>query len=123
MKGDDNCDQRLMNRALTRSVIKWQEGRNVTLQTIDGECPNGLRVTVLPMSKICRRNCVPLSTLKERSHWPYVWHILSEKKGEMKKEASMQGNTWWLRQDWKTHTPATSNLNGIDWLLSIYNQS
>ena len=102
-------DQTLLNNALMKCMIKWS-GKNIATTPIDGQCQNGLKVTVLPLSQICR-NCTDKNS--------YVWHQLSEKKNSKKLSTAKKDDLWFLRKDWKLYSHNSKSLKGNEWLASI----
>ena len=90
---DTHDDQVKLNYALDSCNIEWlSKGRNIENQAISGKCrQNGLTVTVLPRSLICR------SCLQYRNSY-YVWHGQSKRAGDMKMKTAISGYTWYLRE-------------------------
>lgn len=121
--GESHSDQILINNGLSACGIKWQnKEKNIATQSIVGECSNGLRVTILPHNKICRRTCVKLSATTEE-FWPYVWHNITGHTGRFKMNAAKEGNVWWLRHDWKKFIQGKIELNGTEWLSNLMEQT
>lgn len=115
-----------MNYALDSCGIQWQEvGESIQNHSIDGQCLNGLRVSVLSQSDICRREC---NSKGNRSGF-YVWHQLSKKTGSDKVKMAQEGRVWFLRRNWRELTFGSgldrenvtvgSNLLGNEWLASL----
>lgn len=112
--GDTSDDQVLLNYALKACNIQWQaNGKKIANQSITGQCHNtGLKVTVLPQSEICRYNCG-----KEGF---YVWHRLTNKKGNIKRKTAKESGRWYLRDNWRSlRRKDTGKLKDTDWLTSI----
>lgn len=119
IRGDTRDDQVLLNYALKACHIQWQaNGRSITNQSITGQCHNtGLKVTVLPLSEICRYKCG-----KEGFH---VWHRNTKKVGSVKKTTAKEGGHWYLRDNWRSLNSVVRRkdigklLKGTNWLTLI----
>ena len=112
IKGDSFDDQALLNRALDHFNITWAgESKAISNTTVDGVCSNGLRVTALPFSYVCRKSCRERDMDRKQL---YVWHKLTRKEGWMKERGAMAAHVWFL----KSVMPVNS-LTGITWLNSI----
>ena len=105
-------DQTKFNLALDECDITWhkEEGGMAT----HGQCRNGPKVTILSSDLICR-NCS-----NKDPTGVYVWHQRTlrdiRKREYMATEA--HGKASFLREDWNIISN-TSNLSGVDWLVSI----
>ena len=107
-------DQMFLNKALKSFQIQWQsKERNITDQFIDGQCPNGLCVTVLPYSTVCRQSCLSLSKTM------HVWHMGTAKAQEDKMAAAKKGDVWFLNRSVLDLNATDSSLKGIEWLHSL----
>ena len=103
-------DQSKVNYGLLHCGVEWAE-QEVGGATREGHCKNGLRVTLLSNSDVCRR-CDP------RAIGSYtVWHLLSRKNSESKLAAEHSPTLWRLRPDWQQqlHTEET----GSAWLRQL----
>jgi hypothetical protein len=117
---DTQDDQVKINYALDSCNIEWlSTGRSIENQAISGKCRlNGLTVTVLPRSLICR-NC-----MQNRNSY-YVWHGRSKRAGHMKKKTAISGFSWHLRELSVKEDGAlkesgrTEKLKGKAWLKAI----
>lgn len=108
-------DQLLLNRALNNCHIQWQSGdKNIEHEFIEGRCSNGLRVTALPYSNICRYRC---SSDLPPKH--YVWHKAAPKKNMGKVAMAKKGRVWFLKNNWMSLI-AIDGQRGTKWLHSIY---
>ncbi len=112
-------DQTLLNNALAECKISWSsKGRTIRNDSMDGVCNNGLKVTVLPYSNICRTSCDKILKGDERTRQKlYVWHQLTRKSGKKKLKAAASANIWFLHWN-KTGNPPNS-LKGTEWLASL----
>ena len=111
-------DQVLLNYALKRCGIVWYSGRKGVPRT-HGLCPNGLKVTLLTTSDICRR-CIG----REKRKYNFVWHQTSPRSSFGKFNIIKKGNLWFLRSDWKVYesrqkVDKNRNLRGVEWLVSL----
>ena len=117
---DTHDDQVKLNYALDSCNMQWlSKGRNIENQAISGKCRlNGLKVTVLPRSLICR-NC-----MQYRNSY-YVWHGRSKRAGDMKMKTAISGYTWYLREvrveedGTLKESGKTEKLKGRAWLKAI----
>lgn len=123
-KSRDKRDQRFMNNALDQLGIRWLQNGSIYNRSMDGECPNGLRVTVLSLKDICRHNCKQYKIGGDKEHLPYIWHYLKIQTAKAKREGSIQMKTWWLRDGWNSTTQETEGkrkfLKGTEWLASLH---
>ena len=118
MQDDGLDDQILLNTALNNCHIQWQSrGRDIHNHPIDGQCDNGLRVTVLPHSNICRYKCD--ASDQQGMSGVYVWHRLSKKSGSIKKFTAKESKVWFLRDDWNTLSNADKSLKDVEWLSAL----
>lgn len=122
-RNDTYDDQVKLNYALDSCNIEWfSQKRNIDNQAIAGKCAkrklNGLKVTVLPQSLICRK-------CKQYKTSYYVWHSRSKRAGEMKMKAAIAGYTWFLKnttvlEDGELReSEATKDLKAVKWLKAI----
>ena len=102
-------DQERLNYALDSLHVEWHRNGEI----IEGRCGNGLRVTLLPLTYVCRKNC-KRSELKSY----YVWHKTGQKNGDSKRKAALDGRLWFLRDNWSTHCNS-DELNRLEWLDCI----
>ena len=117
---DTQDDQVKINYALDSCNIEWlSKGRSIENQAISGKCrQNGLTVTVLPRSLICRK-CA-----QYRNSY-YVWHGRSKRAVDMKMKTGIYGYTWYLRELTVKEDGAlkesgrTEKLKGRAWLKAI----
>lgn len=120
IRTDTQDDQVKLNYALDSCNIEWLgKGRSIENQAVSGKCRlNGLTVTVLPRSLICR-NC-----RQDRKSY-YVWHGRSKRAGDMKMKTAISGYTWYLRElavkedGTLNESGRTEKLKGIAWLEAI----
>lgn len=118
-------DQVNVNNALNSCNISWVS--NSSDKIVTGQCQaedkklQGLRVTILPFSMICRR------CSKKNKRNIYVWHKQSKKTGEMKMKMAVSTQTWYLRNLTLSATGGRNlmeikeieELKGIDWIRAI----
>lgn len=112
-----------MNQAMNDCHIQWQsEGKDVEKQAIDGECEDGLRVTIFPYAVICRQ-CK--GHVLEQG--VYVWHQLppgdqlhltQTQRDQARSAVAMKGGTWFLRSKW-TNVNSIKSQNGTEWLRHL----
>ena len=102
-----------MNTALENFGVVWDTNDTAAIQNtaVNGVCNNGLKVTALPFSHICRSTCKKIMASETTRKELYVWHKLSNKQGDAKEAAAVEANLWFLKT---VNTP-----RGIDWLTSI----
>ncbi len=111
VRNGTSTDQSVINYNLLKCGIHWNKGgKSVKTHPIDGHCQNGLKVTVLPLTQICRR-CD-----KRRTY--YVRHQLSKKIGSEKKKVAQDQEEWLLRVDWRRKS-REGKLKGNRWLASL----
>jgi hypothetical protein len=108
-------DQEKLNCGLDVLNMTWDNARaNQNITTVHGQCGNGLKVTVLPFSHICRlATCDP----SQRDSYA-IWHKGGSRSRREKLKGSRDGRTWFLRYKWNSIETA-SNLQGTKWLESI----
>ena len=122
-RNDTYDDQVKLNYALDGCNIKWfSQGQSIDNQAIAGKCTkrklNGLKVTVLPQSLICRK-------CKQHKTSYYVWHNRSKRAGDMKMKTAIAGYTWFLKktivlEDGELReSEATKELRAFKWLKAI----
>lgn len=104
-------DQLKINYALKECNITWHP-TNGKDQVVHGECQNGLKVTLLPQSVVCRR-CHGNWRTQQQQY--YIWHQLTKKEGQAKVESALKNKVWFLQDEWKN----TSDMKGIAWLKSV----
>ena len=92
------------------------QNKSIQRDIITGNCVDGLRVTVLPYSVICRTHCSAVLHDKVASKDLYVWHLLSFKTGNSKIKAALKSNVWFLKAN---ATNSSSSLKGTEWLASL----
>ena len=109
-------DQRLLNHAVDRLNMTWDNHSKASIQNtiVNGVSSNGLRVTVLPFSYICRTSCSKIMAWEIARKELYVWHELTLKRGGIKEKAAITAHVWFL----KSAMPVNA-LTGINWLTSI----
>lgn len=120
-------DQVNINNAFNNCDIKWSN--NTNNKVVTGQCAEdklqGLKVTVLPASVICRR-----CHSKDKDSL-YVWHKQSKKSGEMKMKTAISTHTWHLknitlnlREDACSiimENKEMEKLKGIEWIQALSN--
>lgn len=106
-------DQQKLNCGLEALNMTWHNaGSNPNTTTVYGKCGNGLDVSVLPFSHICRQEtCDP-----SRRNSYYIWHKGGSRTRRDKLKGSRDGRTWFLRYKWHT---IDNDLRGREWLESI----
>ena len=89
-------DQLLFNYGLHSLEISWQQFGELEDTYFEGECKvNGMRVTTIPLSLVCRTNC-----RREIIGSVYVWHPLTDPKGDVKVAAAKEYNLKFLSWRW-----------------------
>ena len=83
------------------------------LSSIEGVCANGLKVTLLPQSKVCRSTC----NFAHKSSYT-VWHKNGAKDGNSKKNGASAGHLWFLAKYWE-EICIDGNMKGTEWLKCI----
>ena len=110
-------DQIRLNWGLEGLGVKWEGNTYDEDSAAFGTCrQNGLNVTVLPYSVVCRYGCLP-----QRRNQYYIWHKGGDRDKESKMSGALKGHTWFLRSDWKS-TSYRSALSGRELLRSISNE-
>ena len=117
-------DQVNINNAFNNCNISWMN--NTDNDVVTGECVDdklqGLRVTILPASIICRK-----CHTKDKDSL-YVWHKQSKKSGEIKMKTAVSTHTWHLKNITLRLTEETKSiiddgendkLKGIHWIKAI----
>lgn len=104
-------DQGRINYGLEALQAKWSR---LDDGTFEGECANGLRVSALSYSHVCRSNCN-----KRKSSSYYVWHRPASRNGKSKIKAAVQGNIWLVSPQWNS-TCENSYLKEHLWLKCIH---
>jgi hypothetical protein len=110
-------DQGFVNLALYGFGVKWPR-LDIENRSIDGVCRNGLKVTVLSLTDICRQKCKDFSMGDSRESIPYVWHSSGKHSGEGKKAAASKVGTWYLKEEWDL-VGNTNSPKGLEWLKSV----
>lgn len=104
-------DQGRINYGLEALQIKWH---SLDDGTFKGECANGLKVSTLSYSHVCRSNCN-----KKKLNMYYVWHRPASRDGQSKIKAAAQGNIWLVSPQWNS-TCENSYLKQYMWLKCIH---
>lgn len=109
-------DQERVNLGLRALHVRWelQPGALRDSKNVEGECSNGLRVTLLPFSVACRSNC---RRSERRSY--HVWHKGGNRDGESKRKNAEAGGVWFLRDGWSM--ACRGEMVGKQWLRCIAN--
>ena len=105
-----------MNYGLKEMSVKWTlPSRNLgsLSHPVQGECHNGLRVSLLPYNIACRAGSCTRKAVSARL---YVWHKGGARAGEKKREGAREGGAWLLRSDWRT---SCGTKQGREWLRCI----
>ena len=109
-------DQGKMNYGLQALGVKWSlPSRNLgsLSHSVQGECHNGLRVSLLPYNIACRAGSC---THKALSAGLYVWHKGGARVTEKKRDGAKEGGVWLLRSDWAV---GCDSKQGRHWLECI----
>ena len=102
-------DQEKLNYGLLECKVEWKR-ENMSRAGQIGTCKNGLRVTLLPKTIICRQ--CDIDTIDNYT----VWHNLSPKNSSSKQTAAPSSDLWHLRPDWQQ---LQTEDTGYAWLRSI----
>ena len=109
-----NSDQELFNYGLHNLEISWQKYGELENTYFEGECKvNGMRVTTIPHSLICRAKC---RTAIMKS--VYVWHPVSKSEGDAKVAVAEKYNLNFLSQRWSEREDCNQVI-GEHWLECI----
>lgn len=110
-------DQERLNYGLKLLHIQWeqfdQSHVDNLVSSIEGVSDNGLKVTLIPQSTVCRSTC----NLARRSSYT-VWHKGGARDGRSKKNGASAGYVWFLVNNWK-QICKHDNVIGIEWLNCI----
>ncbi len=115
-------DQKKLNFGLDSLKLHFTKRNNNSTEAWQGETPilndtsaqTKLRVTVIPMDKICRGKACILSIVPS----VYVWHQGGNHNFEIMKKRSVLAKVWILRNDWLSLDTGLP-LTGLDWLRTI----
>lgn len=107
-------DQLLFNYGLENLEISWQKYGELEDAYFEGDCKvNGMRVTTIPLSLVCRENC-----RREIIESVYVWHPLTEPNGNAKVAAADEYHLKFLSQRWSENEDC-NQVTGELWLRCI----
>ena len=119
LKRTENAnDQIRLNYGLDILNISWSGNeiiRDENGTEAVGRCYNGLNITVLPYSVICRYNCSP----QHRDGY-YIWHKGGDRDTQSKMAEAAKGHMWFLKENWKNISEDSSS-QGTEWLRLISN--
>lgn len=85
-------DQGRINYGLKALRVEWH---SLSDGSFEGVCANGLKVSTLSYSRVCRSNC-----MRNKMGAYYVWHKPAPRDGQSKMKAASQGNMWLLSTKW-----------------------
>ena len=106
-------DQRLLNYALYYLEIEWQMRGPSDDPYFEGTCSvNGTRVTTIPQSKVCRKNC-----RHEMMDSVYVWHPTAHHTGVSKMKSADDYGLNFLSPHWSEMD--CHDTVGVKWLQCI----
>lgn len=112
-------DQERVNSALKLLHVQWNPFDRSQVRElhspIEGVCPNGLHITLLPQSIVCRNTC---NSAYRGSYT--VWHGSALKDGMTKKKKASEGHVWFLVKNWE-ESCKQSYLIKDKWLKCISN--
>lgn len=106
----------MLNQVLSTLKVEWNYHQSS--DAVDGEClRNGMQVTILPTTIMCRRTCS--ADLLDRV---YVWHPLTQSKGNgLDVIKTMSENSLvFLSQDWSERCDSVALVSEA-WLRCISN--
>ena len=114
-------DQKKLNMALDHLHLTFNARESNSLQSWQGKAPlminmapSSLRVTILPMKKICRGKACEPSLLPDC----YVWHQGGDHDFNAMKVNAGKAKVWLLRDNW-SNIGERSSLTGIEWLKAL----
>lgn len=106
-------DQGKLNYGLKALNIEWYNSNSSRYNTtIYGKANNGLQVSILPYSDVCRLDTCDVQ-LRARY---YFWHKGGHRSRRKKLQSAREGKTWFLKYKWNN---IVNSYIGKDWLQSI----
>ena len=113
-------DQKRLNYGLKLLDVQWKHfdrvrvhGIDSLISSIEGVCANGLKITLLPQSQVCRIAC---NSAHKSSYT--VWHHREEKNRNSKKNGASSADLWFLAKHWE-EICTDGNMKQTEWLKCI----